>query len=178
MESSAVTVTLALTIGKLGYDWCNYWWNKKSRAARYVDLANDELRLVDASQNGLDLPVELDEVCPDARTDQEIESAKPVRRVVRHRGMFRSYLVQQGKAKFGSPRRTTANVLCVRKYLYDLCVEHGLLARHIVENLNFATEAVFVPTKDELLALAVHHTSLAKIRGEVADELGGPTPSD
>jgi len=122
--------------------------------------------------NGIDFVEDvLLEQCTDA-IDTAVTTAVTKRRIVRAKAPFRAYLVRCGKAKFGSLKRTTANIMCVRKYLYDLCVEHGVLARHISENLDFATTLVFVPMRDDLRAHAIMKTlvvseafSLAKLLG-------------
>jgi hypothetical protein len=95
------------------------------------------------------------------------------KKAVRHKGRFRNFLVTQGRAKFGCPRRCEANRLVVRKHLHDVCVEHGLIARHINDHLDFATEMVFIPTKNQLLAQALSHTELSRLRAEVLRDLGG-----
>jgi siderophore synthetase component len=87
------------------------------------------------------------------------------------------YLVQMGKAKFATPQRTEANKLVVRKYLYDLCRERGLLARHINDHLDIATNLVFVPSRDELTGLAIPFTERSKIRDRVRKELNGQGPN-
>jgi hypothetical protein len=70
-------------------------------------------------------------------------------------------------------QRTNANYLCVRKYLYDQCVEHGVLARHIAFNVDFAAEMVFVPAAWELRQAAVQGDKLVKHRCAVEGALGG-----
>lgn len=99
-----------------------------------------------------------------AGTVDTMDKTNAVRRKVkrRHRGSFRAYLVRIGKAHFGNLANTQANRLCVRKFLYDACVDHGVLARHIVENIDIATELVFVPTDNELRYRAVHKTNTVK----------------
>lgn len=94
----------------------------------------------------------------------------------RHRGSFRNYLVRCGQAKFGCPTRTEANRLVVRKYLYDTCVEAGLVARHIVDHLDIATELVFVPSKQQLVAAAIRHTATTISREREMADLRGQSP--
>jgi hypothetical protein len=81
---------------------------------------------------------------------------------VRSRAPFRNHLIRVAKIKFGCPKRTEANRLCIRKHIADLCEEHGVIARHTAELLDFVTEMVFVPTDDELVAAAVKTTPHAK----------------
>jgi NADH/NAD ratio-sensing transcriptional regulator Rex len=103
-----------------------------------------------------------------------VDNTITVRRVIRKRSKapFRAYLVKIGKAKFGLLKRTQANYMCVRKFLYDACVDHGVLARHIVENVDFATELVFVPMAYELERMAIKHSGTVKDHRIVADLLG------
>jgi len=103
-----------------------------------------------------------------------LDSTTPKRRKLRKRckAPFRAYLVKVGKAKFGLLKRSEANYMCVRKFLFDECVQHGLVARHIVENLDFATEMVFVPMAYELSKLAIKHTETVNNNNIVASLLG------
>lgn len=134
---------------------------------RYVARAEDLLKEVDGTSL-----VEEEDVFEDC-----VDSGKK-RTYVRHKALFKSYLVQQAKAKFGTPTRSAANMMCVRKYLYDECVKHGVVSRHIAQNLDFAVEATFMPTDAELLALAVRRTKLFQDRVDVRAALGGgPTPT-
>jgi len=154
--------TVALGVGCA---WVKYWWNGNAKA-RIVAIAEKQLRaLVDEDV------VEIDEVLTDVGTHD-----KPKRKI-RKRGLFRNHLIQIGKAKFGCPTRTGANLLCVRKYLYDACVEHGLITRHIAMNLDFAVEAVFVPSTSDILARAVSHTKKARSQVAKRNLFGGPTPT-
>jgi hypothetical protein len=110
--------------------------------------------------------------------DPVLEGEADVKKVARkHKGSFRTYLVQMGKAKFGTPTQTEANRLVVRKYLYDLCRERGLVARHIVDHLDMATALVFVPSREELVSLAITQTALSRDRGRIRKGLGGGSPT-
>ncbi len=159
-------VTVAVVIGSVGYSWIKHWLRKRDLVKDYIQVASDIQKHAEK-----DVVLELEDVTEDV--DIEVRAEKPRKRV-RHHGLFKSYLVQVGKAKFGCPSRTKANELVVRKFLYDKSVEHGVIARHIAQNLDIAVQLVFVPSKSELLALAVKHTPLSKIRDEVSDKLGGP----
>jgi hypothetical protein len=101
-----------------------------------------------------------------------VDNSVVAKRRVRSRAPFRAYLVKIGKAKFGSINHSNANVLCVRKYLYDACIAHGVLARHICDNVDIATELVFVPTVSELTKLAIRHTRTVRDIRDVASILG------
>lgn len=162
-------VALVVVTGQLVFK-CVKKWLGRSTASRYIELAGEQFVASEQITDILDIE--------DVSETVDIEPKEVVRRKVKHRGLFRSYLIQVGKAKFGTPSRTGANTLCIRKFLYDECVKHGLVARHIVENLDFAVEAVYVPSKHELLAKAVRHSNTVKRRFSVSRELGGPTPSD
>jgi hypothetical protein len=105
---------------------------------------------------------------------ETLDDTVKARRVVRKRqkAPFRAYLVKIGKAKFGCPRRNEANLMCVRKFLYDACVSHGVLARHINENLDFAVEMVFIPTKSDMIRMAMRKTAAVSDCTKVAALLG------
>lgn len=116
---------------------------------------------------------ECEDVFPDIDITQPLirkRSRKP-----KHRGSFRAHLMSIAKAKFGCPKRTLANTLCIRKFLYDYCVEQHVLPRHIAMNIDFAVESVFVPSQQEIVSRAVGHTKEAKIRGWLRDSFGGPS---
>ncbi len=168
-------IAVAIIVGKVGYGYVVNWWKRRNLHKKYIKVAEDDLNLTERiTNNDNDDHIDIEDVLATV----DIEERTPVRRRVRHRGLFRSYLIQVGKAKFGTPTRTAANTMCVRKFLYDECVSHGVLARHIVDNLDFAVEAVYVPSRSELLAKAVRHTKLAEIRSAVGKKLDGPTSSD
>lgn len=156
-------VALAAVTGKLVYNSARFWWNKKSLQQIYVAKAAEE-----------QLTYEINAPTDDTTEVVELLNKKAVGRAVKHKGSFRNYLVQTGKAKFGCPTRNEANRLVVRKFIYDLCADHGLIARHINDHIDIATELVFIPSRDQLIALAMAHTELSKVRLGVSHDLGGP----
>lgn len=167
MEStqSAATAALVLVAGKTVYGWASYWWNKRTLRERYIARATEE-------------QVEVESVRDDALLDFDATIEQPVPLVsTKHRGVFRNYLVRCGQAKFGTPLRNEANRLVIRKFLYDLCVDRGLLARHIGDHLDIATEMVFIPSRAQLTAAAIRHTELSELRLGVLRDLTGPLPS-
>lgn len=166
ISQSFTVVALGCTIGKLGWSYGKYWWNKRSLKDAYVEMAT-------ASQIAYELDAsELD------FEDVEFEGNDDKRRISsKHHGSYRVHLVQRGKAKFGTPTRCEANRLVVRKFLYDTCREDGLVARHINEHIDIATALVFVPSRRELEAAAINHTALSKLRTGVHRDLGGGVPT-
>jgi hypothetical protein len=156
---------LAVTVGVLCYKWYKHWRSHKTLAERFVCTATQVQSTVDTvSDSQKD---QLDTKLKDPECSSKTKT--------RHHGVFRNYLVASGQAKFGVPKRNEANRLTVRKYLYDLCKEHGLLARHIVEHLDIATELVFIPTRPQLIAAAVRSTDKSMERLEVYRQLVGST---
>jgi hypothetical protein len=145
--------------------YCVYWFGSERSAI--IKLASVQLAELDGALNTSD---DIDYVAP--LDEDDVPKRRPKRR-----GSFRAHLVVMAKAKFGSPKRTTANTMCVRKYLYDYCVDNHVLPRHIAMNIDFAVEAVFVPTEDEILAKAVAHTAKARKRVAMRDSFGDPTPT-
>jgi len=133
---------------------------------RYVAVASELQNLHETTATA--------ESFEDSTGVEELLEAKAVGRAVRKKAQFRNYLVQQGQAKFGCPIRNEANRLVVRKYIFDVCVERGLIARHINDHIDIATELVFVPSRTQLTALALNFTELTKTRRQVANDLGGP----
>jgi hypothetical protein len=156
---------LALVVGKLSYAHVKLWWNAKKLTDVYIGRATE-------------VQVDFETVAEEqADAFAEALAVDPIKSVRRHKGIFRHYLVNTGKLKFGCPTRNEANLQVVRKYLFDICKDHGLVARHIVECLDVATELVFVPSRSELLALATSHTELSKIRAKVKRDLKGISPT-
>lgn len=166
------TGALVATIGKVAYTRAKYWWNKRTLRDIYVAraaAAQIEYETVTEDQC-VGLSEDLQRISP--QEDQVKE-----RRPHKHKGVYRHYLVQAGQAKFGCPSRNEANRLTVRKFLYDTCVSDGLLARHINEHIDIATELVFVPSRQQLTAAAVRHTQVSSLRQGVLTDLAGPRPS-
>jgi len=168
MEFSSAYASVALTLvaGKLSYTHVKNWWNAKSLKERYIVRAATLQNLHETITQAEDLTTETE-------VEQLLEK-RAVGMAVRHKGYFRHYLVQSGQAKFGCPVRSEANRLVVRKYLYEVCVERGLIARHINDHVDIATELVFIPSREQLTALAIPHTGLSVIRHKVNHDLGGP----
>jgi len=52
-----------------------------------------------------------------------------------------------------------------------------VIARHIADNVDFVSEAIFVPTDEELKSAAVHRTVKAKAKCTLLARLGGPPPN-
>ncbi len=166
MAHSQYYTAAALTVfaGKTVYTFGKYWWNRRSQRDRIIESAAQAQKVVEKSST----------VC----VEDSLANPEPdVKRAVKHAGSFRNFLVKSGQAKFGCPTRNEANRLVVRKYLYDICVDHGLLARHIVDHLDIATELVFVPSNNILVAAAIRHTQLSVARQEVYNDLNGPRPT-
>jgi hypothetical protein len=166
MEFSSISysqVALGVVATKLVYCSVKNWWSKKTLKQVYIDAAT----AVQVSANS-DMRDETDYVLEEAPRDHMQVSRK-------HRGLFRNFLVRMGKAKFGCPKRSEANRMVVRKYLYDLCVERKLIARHINEHLDIAMALVFIPSKEELISEAMSQTGRSKILLQAREALGGGT---
>ncbi len=151
-----ITAALGLLIFKMIKQGWN-WWFTKDVVGNYIREAEQELDHVEQSEE-----------------EVELVNGKIPRR---KRGSFRNFLVMQGKAKFGTPKLTEANRMCVRKYLYDICKEHHVLPRHIVDNLDFAVEMVMIPSEPELKALALRKSVQSKTRSLVRKALVGDDPN-
>lgn len=165
-------VALAACVGKtvISYGcrrWDRYWLRKKYIQQAAVEQYDHET-VEEVHAEALDLLL---------GSDPEHTQVDVVKAATRHRGSFRNYLVRSAQAKFGCPLRNEANRLTVRKFIYDLCVEHKLLARHICDHIDIATELVFIPSRNQLLACAVRHTDLSILREGVHRELTGVRPS-
>lgn len=128
----------------------------------------------DELENGFDLDLDDVTVVVSQNTLDTIDVGNvKLKRRPRTKAPFRSWLIKIAKAKFGTPKRTEGNRMCVRKFMYDHCVEHGVLARHIWENVDIATEMVFVPTKSELHCAAIKHVTEIKRDINTFNALGG-----
>jgi len=160
---------------QVGYVFYKYLTRYKRQAAKYISIAETEVRDV-SSHVETDFTLEIDDVTDvvSSNTLDVMDSSVAVKRKVKRRckAPFRAYLVKIGKARFGLLNRNEANKMCVRKFLYDACVVHGVLARHIIENIDFATEMVFIPMAYELTEMAIHSTKMSKERDAVATILG------
>ncbi len=159
--SSLALVGSALGVGLA---WGKVWAGRM--VARRLAVAN-ATAVIDH-----DLVVDTQEYEALQETEDEVIFKKPKRR----RGLFRNHLKHCGKMKFGCPADTPANRLVVRKYLVDICVDKGVKARHINMNVDYAVSMVFVPSKYEVEAAAVAHTSVARDRGRLYRILGGGRP--
>lgn len=155
------SVSLAVVASRTAFSLVKSWWNQKSLKEQFIALAEQEQFEVQHSYE-----------------EEEFVDLEPVVRArpKKHKGLFRNFLVREGKAKFGCPSRTQANQLVVRKYLYDLCKEHGVYARHIVDNLDIAAELVFVPSHSQMVAASVRHTKSSQLRCGTYASLVGPRP--
>jgi len=167
---------IGIGILKLGKSVFDHFNRHNTVARKCIDKAENEVR---AALNHMDSANvdEIDDVTDlvSANVMDSVENNVVAKRKVRSKAPFRAYLIKIGKAKFGKLKLNEANRMCVRKYLYDACIGHGVLARHIVENVDFATELVFIPTAAELTRLAVKHTRLVQDNKKVASILGVDT---
>lgn len=171
----ASTAAIIISTAKVGYALYRHITRHKREAQKHVRQAEIEVREV-ISHVETDLTIEIDDVTDivSSSTLDVMDNTVAVQRKVKRRqkAPFRAYLVKIGKAKFGMLKRNEANRMCVRKFLYDACVIKGVLARHIIDNIDFATEMVFIPMAYELNEMAVRHTTVAKDRDAVAAVLG------
>lgn len=167
LSNTTVNVVVALKCAKLAVQgaWWLYKRTDRYKISQIQAVADGEVEevLTALSDKATETIDDVAEVTT-AGTVDTMDKSNAVRRKVpkRKRGSFRAYLVRIGKAKFGNIKNTSANRMCVRKFLYDACVDHGVLARHIVENIDIATELVFVPTDTELKLRAVSQTNAVR----------------
>jgi hypothetical protein len=167
LSASTVNVVVAFKCAKLLVQGAWYLYKKTDcyKARQLQSEAEAEVQEVfDALKDKATETIDGVAEVTTTGTVDTMDKTNAVRRKVKrkHRGSFRAYLVRIGKAHFGNLTNTQANRLCVRKFLYDACVDHGVLARHIIQHVDIATELVFVPTDDELRNCAVHRTNTVK----------------
>lgn len=167
-------MVIGISVIKTGIAVFNYLNRHRRSAERIIRKTNTEVVDVIRQYDNNLLP-EIDDVTAVVRptTIDTLDHIQPIRRRVRIKAPFRAYLVRCGKAKFGQIRISEANRLVVRAYLYNICVSHGVLARHIADNLDFATRMVFVKLKSDLVEMAVNKTKTVKDCASVAAYLGG-----
>lgn len=86
-------------------------------------------------------------VAPSAPTE-------PIKRRVKtgRVSLFKREVLAAVKAKFGTPKRTEANVRAVRRYATDIMKEHNLRHTHLQMVLPGIVEASFTPDKYEVEA--------------------------
>jgi hypothetical protein len=146
------------------------YWFRNDPVKEYIRKAEEVLEEHDDIEH---LSLSVEDVASEAPHVSYLDGdVRVVKKKQPHHGIFRTWLVQKGKVKFGAPQRTTANVMVVRKYLVDLCEEAGLLPRHILDHVDIATHLVFEPTESELVALAIRRTEQSKNRHIVRGQLG------
>lgn len=157
----------------MGYGLYKRYYADWFKAERIIKEAEVEVKIVlDEIEKGLDFETHQIADAISSQTMDVIENTT-VKRKVRAKAPFRAFLVKAGKAKFGLPNVTDANRMCIRKYLYDLCVSHGVIARHIAENVDFATEMVFIPTTWEMKTAAITKTETTVNKQKVMRRLRG-----
>lgn len=172
VAQSAIILSGAVQVGYAVYRRLT---RHNRKAKQFIATAESEVREV-ITHVEADLSLEIDDVTDIVSNDtlDVMDTSVAIKRKVKRRckAPFRAYLVKIGKARFGLLKRNEANRMCVRKFLYDACVVKGVLARHIIENIDFATEMVFIPMAYELTEMAVQHTTAGKDRNAVATILG------
>lgn len=72
--------------------------------------------------------------------------------VLRSRRLYISALVCECKNRFGTPERTNANKLAVRKFALDRMTSHGLRPTHIHQVLPMVVELTFCVSESERVA--------------------------
>jgi len=173
VSASTQTAVIGYTlynIGRLTYARCF-----GRRAALITQAERMVQKIVDELDNGAEYEIDDVTAVVAPNTMDAVDIKTSVKRRVKAKAPFRSWLVKVGKAKFGLPSRTEANRMCVRKYLYDQCIDHGVLARHIWENVDFATEIVFLPTSTEMVTAALQHSKIVKNNKRMYASFGSPT---
>lgn len=175
LSESTQNLIVIAGIAKCGYlAWRR--WTGRDYVDQYRKKAETQvLQIVDEYDNGINF--EIDDVTDVVNSNviDAVEIKTKVKRKVRQRAPFRAYLVRIGKAKFGVLSDTPANRMCVRKYLYDACIEHGVLARHIADSLDIAVSLVFVRTDSELINAAAASCNYVRKQSWIASLLGaGP----
>jgi hypothetical protein len=174
LSAGSQAAVIGYTLYNVGSAVYRRWFGKRSALINRAQ--NMVVKVFDELNHGVDLEVDdVTVVVPSTVMDSaDIKAA--VKRRVKTKAPFRSWLIKVGKAKFGLVSRTEANRMCIRKYLYDQCIDHGVLARHIWENVDFATEMVFVPTEVEMLTAALSHTNIVRGNNKMLASLGKSSP--
>jgi len=67
-------------------------------------------------------------------------------------GAYIQSVVAEVKNRFGSPERTPANVLSVRRFANDVMQRHGLRPTHVAQNLPMVVALTFMKSDTELEA--------------------------
>jgi hypothetical protein len=176
-NATVQTAFVVYEVGKLGYGLYKRFYSDWFKAKEVVAKVDVEVRdVLNEVENGFDFETDQISEIISAQTMDVIENTT-TKRKVRAKAPFRAFLVRAGKAKFGLPNVTEANRMCVRKYLYDICISHGVVARHIAENVDFATEMVFIPTAWEMRTAAITKTNTTKGKERVMRQLRGAETS-
>jgi len=105
-----------------------------------VDLDDDE----SDSDDGIDMDSSI--------TIESQTLVIPAIRTIRKRARYLQAVVQAAKNKFGTPERTGANLLVVRKFLFDQMTAHKLRPTAIHEHIASCVELVFILSDAEYAA--------------------------
>lgn len=162
------------------YTPCDLW--RGFKIWHYQDIPSDELEVFMALDVHDAIAVELvgdGDVVHLGSRDSELDDShgiytldkEPIierqhRRVhKRHAMPYAALVVAEVRARFGTPRRSAANELAVRRYARDIMMKHGLRPSHMSRLLPYVCQTAFVPSDDDIQA-----ASWASSREAVARE--------
>lgn len=127
--------------------------------------APESKRSVDSGQAGPDTAP--GEACAQGKNSCDVVMGHPtpayldcnpvavqMHRRVRKRDPYAKLVLAEVRAKFGVPKRTEANRLVVRRYADGIMRTHGVRAMDRAKALPFIVTAAFIPTDEDLAALA------------------------
>lgn len=77
-----------------------------------------------------------------------------------HRGRFMNHLITSAKCKFGACKPLEANRIMVTQYMHKLCEEWGLVTGHSAKLVPLVVSLFFVPTEEDVEAVAILNTRL------------------
>jgi len=123
-------------------------WAGQFLSARVEGIATETMAIVDRADADLEL----------------VEDAPRPVRVKPYRPRFMAQLVILAKVKFGLLVENEANRLMLRKYLRDVCEQHGLRPSHASAVIDPAVSLCFVPSEAEILAAELRFTRAARTR--------------
>lgn len=108
--------------------------------------------------------------------DLEKVNVKLHRRIHRRHAMpYAAVVLAEVRTRFGTPIRSAANELAVRRYARDIMIKHGLRPTHTVKLLPYICRVAFIPTDDDIHAATWAASSAAQARGRVFNSLMPPS---
>lgn len=179
--NSRTTLSLGLVAAGAGIFALAKKWRDEEHTFRFIEKinSNDCGLATDHLEDGYGAvgdQAEIDHHSIDPRIDTEsgrnvaklLHKAVEVashRRVRAGRGLkYMNCVLAECKSKFGTPAQNEANRKAIQRYAQNIMNKHGLRPSHIRQYLPMVVSMTFVPTQEEMDALAMLNSAAAVSR--------------